>query len=90
MFVILPVYNFFTMTKAILKQNISNEISRIEDENFLKAVYTIVSNKAEEAFFELDNKMKEELDARKENHKKGISKSYSWQSVKKAATSRTS
>ena len=78
------------MTKALLKQNISNEISRIEDENFLKAIYTIVSNKAEETFFELDDKMKKELDARKENHKKGTSKSYSWQSVKKAAISRAS
>ena len=67
------------MTKALLKQSITKQIGKIEDENFLKAVYTIVSNKAEEAFFELNNKMKKELDARKENHKKGISKSYSWQ-----------
>ncbi len=29
--------------------------------------------------------MKSELDARKEKHKKGLSKSYTWQNVKKAA-----
>ena len=75
--------NYFIMTKALLKQNITKQISKIEDENFLQAVYTIVSNKADESF-ELDDTMKKELDTRKENHKSG-SKSYTWQQVKKAA-----
>lgn len=74
------------MTKALLKQRITKQIGKIEDENFLKAVYTIVSNKADEAF-ELDDDMKKVLDARKENHKRG-SKSYTWQQVKKAALTR--
>lgn len=74
------------MTKTLLKQSITNEIGKIEDENFLKAVYTIVSNKADESF-ELDDTIKKELDTRKANHKKG-SKSYTWQQVKKAALAR--
>jgi flagellar motor component MotA len=74
------------MTKILLKQNITKQISKIDDENFLKAVYTIVSNKADQSF-ELDDKMKKELDTRKENHRKG-SKSYTWQQVKKDALMR--
>ncbi len=74
------------MTKAVLKQSITKQIGKIEDENFLQAVYTIVSNKADE-LFELDETLKKELDTRKENHKLG-SKSYTWQQVKKAALTR--
>ncbi len=77
------------MTKSLLKQNITKVISKIEDESFLNAVYTIVSHKIIETEFVLDDGMKKELDKRKSNHKKGISKSYSWQSVKKATLSRT-
>ncbi len=76
------------MTKTLLKQNITKVISEIEDETFLQAVYTIVSNKADNKGFEIDDELKKELDLRKENHKKGISKSYSWQSVKKSALRR--
>lgn len=78
--------NFIIMTKALLKQNITKQISKIDDENFLKAVFTIVSNKADESF-ELDGIMKKDLDTRKENNKKGKSRSYTWQEVKKAALS---
>ncbi|HEY8687652.1 MAG TPA: hypothetical protein VIM07_00340 [Chitinophagaceae bacterium] len=74
------------MTKAVLKQSITKQIGKIEDENFLQAVYTIVSNKADE-LFELDETLKKKLDTRKENHKLG-SKSYTWQQVKKAALTR--
>lgn len=84
MFVIL-LNNQFTMTTTILKQNIKNVISDIEDKSFLEAVYTIVSNKADEIDLTLDAEMKKELDRRKKNHKNGTSKSYSWQNVKKAA-----
>lgn len=76
------------MTKTLLKQSIAKQIGKIEDENFLKAVYTIVTNKADESF-ELDDAMKKELNTRKENHKKG-SKSYTWQQVKKTALTRNS
>lgn len=76
------------MTTSILKKQISQIIGDINDKDFLHAVHTIVSNKADEINYELSPQMKAELDLRKENHKKGISKSYSWQSVKKAALSR--
>ena len=86
MFVIL-LNNRLTMTTTILKQNINKIISNIDDKNFLEAVYTIVSNKAGETDFELTDDMKQELDRRKKSHKNGTSKSYTWQSVKKAALS---
>lgn len=75
------------MTTTLLKQNISKVINSIEDKNFLEAVYTIVSNKATETPFELDDVVKDELDRRKQNHKKGTSKSYTWQAIKKIALS---
>ena len=64
------------MTTTLLKQHIAKVINDISDKNFLEAVYTIVSNKADEAAFELTLEMKKELDERKERHQKGISKSY--------------
>jgi hypothetical protein len=73
------------MTTTILKQNINKVIRDINDKDFLEAVYTIVSNKADKTGFDLTVEMKKELDRRKKNHKNGTSKSYSWQSVKKAA-----
>ncbi len=75
------------MTTTLLKQNISKVINSIEDKIFLEAVYTIVSKKVIEIPFELDDAMKQELDKRKKNHKKGISKSYNWQAIKKIALS---
>ena len=73
------------MTTILLKQHIAKAVNNINDKGFLEAVYTIVSNKVEETDFELTAVMKSELDARKEKHKKGLSKSYTWQNVKKAA-----
>lgn len=75
------------MTTLLLKQHISKVICDIEDKDFLEAVYTIVSNKAEEISFTLDDEMKKDLDTRKANHKKNVSKSHTWQNVKKAALS---
>ncbi len=73
------------MTATLLRQQITKVINDVEDKDFLEAVYTIVSTKADEVDFELTSEMKRELDIRKEKHEKGISKSYSWASVKKAA-----
>lgn len=78
------------MTTTLLKKQINELIGDINDKDFLQAVYTIVSNKADEVNPELSPDLKNELDQRKENHLKGISNSYSWQSVKKAALSRKS
>jgi hypothetical protein len=71
------------MTTLLIKQKITNGIKEIEDKNFLEAINLLVSNKVEETKFELTDEMKMELDNRKSNHKKGLTKSYTWQSVKK-------
>jgi hypothetical protein len=71
------------MTTLLIKQKITNGIKEIDDKNFLEAINLLVSNKVEENKFELTNEMKAELDNRKANFKKGFSKSYTWQSVKK-------
>jgi hypothetical protein len=73
------------MTTTLLKQNIAKAVNDINDKDFLEAVYTIVYHKAEETDFELTAAMKNELDVRKERHKSGSSKSFTWQNVKKAA-----
>jgi hypothetical protein len=71
------------MTTLLIKQKITNGIKKIEDKNFLEAINLLVSNKVEENKFELTHEMKMELDYRKSNHKKGLTKSYTWQCVKK-------
>jgi hypothetical protein len=71
------------MTTLLIKQNIANGFKEIEDKNFLEAINLLVSNKVEENKFELTDEMRMELDNRKSNHKKGLSESYIWQSVKK-------
>ena len=71
------------MSTLLIRQNINKAIKEIDDENFLEAVYTIVSNKIEQSTFELTDDLKKELDTRKENHKNGKSAYYTWQSVKK-------
>jgi hypothetical protein len=71
------------MTTLLIKQNIAKGIKEIDDKNFLEAINLLVSNKVEETKFELTDEMKMELDNRKTNHKKGLSKSYSWQTIKK-------
>lgn len=75
------------MSTTILKKQVTQIIGDINDKDFLQAVNTIVSNKTDEINPELSPEMKAELNLRKENHKKGNSKSYTWQSVKKAALS---
>ncbi len=71
------------MTTTLIKQNITKGIKEIEDKNFLEAINLLILNKVEENTFALTEEMKIELDNRKVNHKNGISKSYSWQSIKK-------
>ena len=74
------------MTPLLIQQNIAKKIVEIEDKNFLEAINLLVSNKFAENKFELTAEMKNELDFRKANHKKGLSISYSWQTIKKGIT----
>jgi hypothetical protein len=71
------------MVTLLIKQKITKGIKEIEDKNFLEAINLLVSNKVQENKFELTDEMKMELDNIKSNHKKAVSKSYSWQSIKK-------
>jgi hypothetical protein len=71
------------MTTLLIKQKIAKGIKEIYDKNSLEAINLLVSNKVEENKFELTNEMKMELDTRKFNHKKGLTKSYTWKSIKK-------
>ncbi len=71
------------MTTLLIKQHITKGIKEIDDKNFLQAINLLVSNKVDENKFEITDEMKTELDTRKSNHKKGLSKSYTWQSIKK-------
>jgi Putative addiction module component len=74
------------MTTTLLKKKLTKAINEIEDEQFLKALDTIVSSKQEdEMIYELSAAQKKELDKRKANHLSGKSPSYSWAQVKKAA-----
>jgi putative addiction module component (TIGR02574 family) len=74
------------MTTTLLKKKLTKAINEIEDEQFLKALDTIVSSKQEdEMIYELSAAQKKELDRRKANHLSGKSPSYSWAQVKKAA-----
>jgi hypothetical protein len=72
------------MTTSLLKKNITKAVNEINDQDFLQAVFTIVSTKTD-TDFELTPALKKELDKRKESHQKGLSKSYTWEQVKKAA-----
>ena len=73
------------MTTINLKKQITERISEIDDTEFLKAVFTIVTTKADETDWELTTDMKKDLEQRKIKHKEGNSKSYTWESVKKSA-----
>lgn len=63
------------MTTLFIKQNIAKGIKEIDDKDFLEAINILVTNKMDENKFELTIDMKIELDNRKLNHKKGLSKS---------------
>ncbi|MBI2730851.1 MAG: addiction module protein [Sphingobacteriales bacterium] len=71
------------MTTTLLKKKLTKAINEIEDEQFLKALDTIVSSKQEdEMIYELSAAQKKELDKRLANYKAGKTKTYSWEEVK--------
>ncbi|WMJ75522.1 addiction module protein [Cytophagaceae bacterium ABcell3] len=70
-----------------LKQKIREElhkiIEQVEDEKILQAVHTILEKEVKETVgFDLTEEQKTELDKRIERHKKGESKSYTWEEAK--------
>jgi hypothetical protein len=68
------------MTSAALKKELHKAIDHIEDESFLKAVFTIVNEKKNQ--FDLSAQEWKEVENIRKQHKSGKSKSYSWEEVK--------
>ncbi len=72
------------MTSLAIKNNIYKALENIDDPKFLKAVYEIVSSKAESNdFYELTEEQKGILDERDLEYKQGKGKYYSWEEAKK-------
>jgi hypothetical protein len=76
------------MTRTALKKELHQAIDHIEDEQFLNAIYTILSNKLNEFEYVLTKEQELELDRRIAAHKSGESKSYSWAEAKKLIKSK--
>ncbi len=77
------------MTTLRLKNNIHKAIDKIEDENLLKAVYTILEKQMEtNGEYDLTPAQQKELDRRLANHQSGKSKTYSWEEVKASLLNR--
>ena len=77
------------MTTLKLKNNIHKVIDKIEDENLLKAVYTILEKQVELTDeYDLTPAQQKELKRRLTNHQSGKSKTYSWEEVKASLLNR--
>ena len=73
------------MTTTTLKKHLHKAIDIINDEGFLRAVYTIVNEKTHEYEPSLSPEQWAEIDHRVKLHKAGKSKSYSLEEVVKYA-----
>lgn len=62
------------MTSDTLKRKIVSAIDNIDDEEFLKGIYTILNNKIGNTDFEYANELKEELEIRSQYIKEGNAK----------------
>jgi hypothetical protein len=76
------------MKSNTLKKEMVKAIENIDDQKFLEAVYLILNEKSRELRFELSESEKKELDKLDKLHKKGKSKSYSFEEVKNYAFSK--
>lgn len=76
--------NKLFMTSSAIRNNIYKALENIDDSKFLKAVFEIVSEKAESShFFELNDKQKALLDEREQEYIQGKGKNFNWQEAKK-------
>ena len=71
------------MTTTTLKKGIQKAVENINDSEILQAVYTLLTKNADEEAYELSPSQKRELDRRLALHKKGKSKYYSLEEVRK-------
>jgi hypothetical protein len=74
------------MTASTLRKELHKAIDNIEDQSFLKAVFTIVNEKKFE--YDLSPDQWHDVEQAQKLHKSGKSKSYSWEEVKKHAKSK--
>jgi len=75
------------MTTTALKKELHKAIDDIDDESFLRAVYTIVNEKKSQ--FDLSEEEWKEVELAQKLHKAGKSKSFSWDEVKNYVKSRS-
>lgn len=72
------------MTTKTIKSNIYKALENIDDSKFLKAVFEIVSAKADIGkSFELTEEQKAILEEREKEYLQGKGKNYSWEAAKK-------
>ena len=71
------------MTTTTLKKGIQKAVENINDSEILQAVYTLLTKNADEEAYELTSAQKRELDRRLALHKRGKSKYYSLEEVRK-------
>lgn len=71
------------MTVASLKKEISKAITDIDDAAFLKAVYTIIYNKANETRYTFSDELKKTLNTRKKSYNSKKTKSFSVSETRK-------
>lgn len=76
------------MTKAALKTKLKNAIGKVEDEDVLQALYSIVYTHLHSEV-EIPEEHKKMLDERLARDNAGLEKSYSWEEVKKKVRNRT-
>ncbi|OFY85670.1 MAG: hypothetical protein A3F72_12005 [Bacteroidetes bacterium RIFCSPLOWO2_12_FULL_35_15] len=72
------------MTTKKIKSNIYKALENIDDSKFLKAVFEIVSAKAEIVqSFEISEEQKAILEEREKEYSHGKGKNYTWEAAKK-------
>ena len=69
------------MTTTALKSKINKAIALIEDEQYLKAVYSLVNNKSKDFDYSYPHSLKNELEESSENYKLGKSKTFTLNEV---------
>ena len=69
------------MTATALKKELHKAIDIIEDESFLKAVYTIMNEKIYD--YDLTSEQWTEIEKRRKLYKSGKSQTYTWEEAKK-------
>lgn len=76
------------MTKTALKMELYQAIDSIEDEKFLTAIHTILSQKLQEYSNSLNSEQEAEIEKRIAAFKSGESKTHTWHQAKKIIRSR--